>query len=56
VSFKKDIGGRTINLGSSINTSSQELTPSLSPDGKTIYFASNGRKGYGGFDFTHPPA
>ncbi len=39
-----------VNLGSSINTSSQELTPSLSADGKTIYFASNGRKGYGGFD------
>jgi OOP family OmpA-OmpF porin len=39
-----------INLGSTINTSFQELTPSLSADGKTIYFASNGRKGFGGFD------
>ena len=39
-----------INLGNSINSSSQELCPSLSADGKTIFFASNGRKGYGGFD------
>src|SRR5882672_6455308 len=42
VSFKKDNRWtEPFNLGSSINTSSQELTPSLSPDGKTIYFASN---------------
>jgi OmpA-OmpF porin, OOP family len=39
-----------ISLGNTINTSSQELTPSLSADGKTLYFASNGRKGFGGFD------
>ncbi len=51
VSLKKDDRWtEPINLGSSINTSFQELTPSLSQDGKTIYFASNGRKGYGGFD------
>ncbi len=39
-----------INLGATINTSFQELSPSLSADGKTIFFASNGRKGFGGFD------
>ncbi len=39
-----------INLGSSINTSFQELTPSMSTDGKTIYFASNQQNGFGGFD------
>ncbi len=51
VSLKKD-GQWTepINLGNTINSSFQELSPSLSADGKTIYFASNGRKGYGGFD------
>jgi outer membrane protein OmpA-like peptidoglycan-associated protein len=38
------------NLGSTINTQLQELSPSLSTDGKTLYFASNGRKGYGSFD------
>ena len=51
VSIKKD--GRwsePVNLGPSINTSFQELSPALSADGKTLFFASNGRKGYGGFD------
>ena len=38
------------NLGDVINTQFQELTPSLSVDGKTLYFSSNGRKGYGSFD------
>ncbi len=51
VSLKKE-GKWTepINLGRTINSSFQELTPSLSEDGKTLFFASNGRKGYGGFD------
>lgn len=51
VSIKKD--GKwiePINLGPTINSYSQELSPSLSEDGKTIYFASNGRNGFGGFD------
>ncbi|MEO7990374.1 MAG: OmpA family protein [Chryseolinea sp.] len=38
------------NLGSTLNTSFQELSPSLSVDGKTLYFSSNGRKGNGSFD------
>jgi OOP family OmpA-OmpF porin len=38
------------NLGKSINTTYQELSPSLSADGKYLFFASNGRKGYGSFD------
>jgi OmpA-OmpF porin, OOP family len=38
------------NLGSGINTQFQELSPSLSADGKTLYFSSNGRKGNGSFD------
>jgi OOP family OmpA-OmpF porin len=38
------------NLGPSINTQFQELSPSLSDDGKTLYFSSNGRKGMGSFD------
>lgn len=38
------------NLGVSINTELQELSPSLSEDQKTIYFSSNGRAGYGSFD------
>jgi OmpA-OmpF porin, OOP family len=38
------------NLGNVINTQFQELSPSLSADGKTLYFSSNGRRGSGSFD------
>ncbi|HEY3403309.1 MAG TPA: OmpA family protein [Ohtaekwangia sp.] len=38
------------NLGSTINTPFQELSPSLSADGTTLYFSTNGRKGNGSFD------
>jgi OOP family OmpA-OmpF porin len=38
------------NLGPSINTQFQELSPSLSADGKTLYFSTNGLKGRGSFD------
>lgn len=39
-----------INLGSDINSSSQEMTPYLSPDKKKLYFSSNGYGGKGGRD------
>jgi len=39
-----------INLGSEINTEGQEMTPYLSPDKNSIYFASNGHGGRGGVD------
>jgi outer membrane protein OmpA-like peptidoglycan-associated protein len=38
------------NLGSRINTQFQEMSPSLSADGKTLFFSSNGRMGSGSFD------
>jgi len=38
------------NLGSGINTRFEEMSPSLTPDGKALYFSSNGRKGAGSFD------
>ncbi len=38
------------NLGRKINTTFQEFSPSLSADGKYLFFSSNGRKGYGSFD------
>ena len=43
------------NLGTRINTAYQELSPSLSEDGRYLFFSSNGRKGYGSFDvfFSH---
>ncbi len=43
-----NIWGEPRNLGSSINTPGDEITPST--DGKTIYFASDYLTGYGGFD------
>lgn len=39
-----------LNLGLQINTSFQELAPSLNRANDTLYFSSNGRKGAGGFD------
>lgn len=39
-----------INLGSVINSPYEETTPFLAPDGKTLYFASEGHPGYGGAD------
>lgn len=38
------------NLGPMINTPFKENSPYLSPDGKTLYFASNGHAGYGEMD------
>lgn len=39
-----------INLGKQINTSGDEISPFLAADGRTLYFASNGRPGYGSYD------
>lgn len=38
------------NLGKVINTRFQELSPAFSYDGKTLFFSSNGHKGFGSFD------
>ncbi|MEM6840625.1 MAG: OmpA family protein [Bacteroidota bacterium] len=38
------------NLGSDVNTAYQEMTPFLAPDGKTLFFASNGYEGFGSRD------
>lgn len=40
-----------VNLGRNINTNFQESSPTLSADGRQLYFASNGRRsGLGSFD------
>ncbi|WP_409771896.1 OmpA family protein [Thermaurantimonas sp.] len=40
-----------VNLGYPVNTSSEEFSLIISPDGRTAYFASDSRAdGYGGFD------
>ena len=38
------------NLGSTINTQNQEITPFLAADNKTLFFSSNGHEGQGSFD------
>ncbi|MDQ2771382.1 MAG: OmpA family protein [Bacteroidota bacterium] len=37
-------------LGATINTSGSEQAPFLAPDGKTLYFSSDGHPGYGSAD------
>ena len=39
-----------VNLGNKINTDGDEMSPFIHFDGKTLYFASDGRTGMGGFD------
>ncbi len=38
------------NMGTMLNSAASEITPTLSSDNKTLYFASEGRSGYGSFD------
>jgi len=42
--------GEPANLGSPINSEYDDVKPSLSADGLTLYFGSNRPGGYGGFD------
>jgi OmpA family protein/WD40 repeat protein/tetratricopeptide repeat protein len=39
-----------VNLGDSINTSDDEMAPFLHADGSTLFFASKGHPGLGGYD------
>lgn len=51
--WAKKIGerwSRPRNLGKPVNTAHWESQPSIGPDGKNIYFASNRPGGYGGID------
>ena len=41
---------RPINLGSSVNTPDNEKCPFIHADGHTLYFASDGWQGFGGYD------
>src|SRR4030042_7216044 len=42
--------GPAINLGSVVNSSSNDSTPTISPDGLSLYFASDRAGGQGGND------
>ncbi|WP_191907046.1 OmpA family protein [Adhaeribacter soli] len=52
VSFLQKFGvwSKPINLGKTINTKKSEFAPFLAADGKTLFFASDGHKGYGKSD------
>jgi len=39
-----------VNLGDSINTEGNEMSPFIHPDDRTLYFSSNGLPGMGGMD------
>ena len=39
-----------VNLGDKINTRNEEVSPFIHPNNKTLYFASDGLAGFGGFD------
>ena len=47
---EKNLWTEPVNLGSNINTEGDEMSPFIHFDGKTLYFASDGRVGMGGFD------
>ncbi|MGD0710867.1 MAG: OmpA family protein [Bacteroidales bacterium] len=50
--IKNDKGEWTtpVNLGDSINTDKNEMAPFIHPDNQTLYFASTGWPGMGGYD------
>ncbi|GAB4240487.1 MAG: hypothetical protein Tsb0034_16950 [Ekhidna sp.] len=52
VSFRRRDGtwSEPKNLGNDINTAGEEESPFMADDGKTLYFSSDGYKGYGGAD------
>lgn len=52
VSFREADGSysKPLNLGEGLNTEGNELSPFLAPDKRTLYFSSDGHKGYGGND------
>lgn len=50
VQKKEGVWSDPINLGEHINTGQDEISPFLAADGRTLYFATNGRPGYGSYD------
>jgi len=42
--------GLPVDLGEPVNTTADEYSPFIHPDGKTLYFASKGHQGMGGSD------
>jgi len=53
VCFRKDalLWSKPLHLGKVLNSPGDELKAFLATDGRTLYFASDGRDGYGGLDW-----
>lgn len=49
-SWEGDKWSEAQNLGARVNTPFDDISPMLSGNGQTLYFSSNGRVGFGGFD------
>jgi len=47
---KGDDWGKPVDLSPPVNTTGWESQPSISSDGRTLYFVSNRKGGYGGYD------
>ncbi|MDI9338991.1 MAG: OmpA family protein [Sediminibacterium sp.] len=47
---KGNLWGQPVNLGPQVNTAGDEMYPTLSDDGKRLYFSSNFHPGMGGLD------
>jgi outer membrane protein OmpA-like peptidoglycan-associated protein/tetratricopeptide (TPR) repeat protein len=47
---KGDGWGKPVDLSPPVNTAGWESQPSISADGRTLYFSSNRKGGYGGYD------
>jgi outer membrane protein OmpA-like peptidoglycan-associated protein len=47
---RKKIWTDPVNMGSSVNTGGDEMSPFIHFDGRSLYFSSDGRPGMGGFD------
>ncbi len=41
---------KPVNLGKGINTPDEDVSPFIHPNNTTLYYASNGRTGFGGYD------
>jgi outer membrane protein OmpA-like peptidoglycan-associated protein len=52
VSYKNDKGewSQAVNLGPTINTKVDDLSPFIHANNRTLFFASKGRVGFGGYD------
>jgi len=48
--LRNGVWGSAINLGPTVNTKYDEETPVILPDGKTLFFSSEGHYNMGGFD------